>query len=74
MEVGFMGTGRIESGVIIVRLSDEQLVSSAITTAGAGFSSQIGEELTDFVFILNSTPAVRTFVQMGESHTRAKRQ
>lgn len=38
---------------------------SAIITAGGGFGGQIGFELTDFVFILNDSHAVKTFSQQG---------
>lgn len=38
---------------------------SAIGTVGGGFGGQIGFELTDFVFILNDTNAVKTFAQAG---------
>lgn len=34
-------------------------------TAGGGFGGQIGFELTDFVFILNDSHAVKTFSQQG---------
>ena len=36
-----------------------------MVTGGAGFGGQIGFELTDFVFILNDSSAVRTFSQQG---------
>lgn len=38
---------------------------SAIGTVGGGFGGQIGFELTDFVFILNDSAAVKTFAQVG---------
>ena len=38
---------------------------SAIGTVGGGFGGQIGFELTDFVFILNDSMAVKTFAQVG---------
>lgn len=38
---------------------------SAIGTVGGGFGGQIGFELTDFVFILNDSSAVKTFAQAG---------
>lgn len=38
---------------------------SAIGTVGGGFGGQIGFELTDFVFILNDSAAVKTFAQLG---------
>lgn len=36
-----------------------------MATGGIGFGTQIGIELTDFVFVLNSDAAVRTFTQSG---------
>ena len=52
------------SGIIVARLSDGSWSApSAIATAGGGFGGQIGFELTDFVFILNDSSAVRSFSQ-----------
>lgn len=50
----------------MVRLSDGSWSPpSAIAMAGFGGGGQFGAELTDFVFILNTASAVRTFVQTG---------
>ena len=38
---------------------------SAIGTVGDGSQSQMGFELTDFVFVLNDSMAVKTFAQFG---------
>jgi lipid-binding SYLF domain-containing protein len=66
VKVGFLGSVRFGSGLVIARLPDGQWSApSAIATAGAGFGGQIGAELTDFVFILNDAAAVRTFSQVG---------
>lgn len=52
--------------MVVARLSDGSWSApSAIGTGGAGFGGQIGFELTDFVFILNDSAAVRTFSQAG---------
>lgn len=49
---------------MVARLSDGSWSApSAIGTVGGGFGGQIGFELTDFVFILNDSAAVRTFAQ-----------
>lgn len=51
---------------MIARLDNGSWSSpSAIATAGVGFGGLFGIELTDLVFILNDTRAVRTFSQMG---------
>ncbi|KZF20987.1 DUF500-domain-containing protein [Xylona heveae TC161] len=66
LKAGFLGSGRFGSGVVVARLPDGGWSApSAIATAGAGFGGQIGFELTDFVFILNDSAAVRTFSQVG---------
>lgn len=50
--------------MVVARLSDGSWSApSAIATAGGGFGGQIGFELTDFVFILNDSNAVRSFSQ-----------
>lgn len=66
MKAGFIFSGRAGSGIIVARLPDGSWSPpSAIVTAGAGVGGQIGAELTDFVFILNSKAAVDSFAQMG---------
>lgn len=66
LKAGFLFSGRAGSGVIIARLPDGSWSPpSAIVTAGAGVGGQIGAEITDFVFILNSKAAVDSFAQMG---------
>ncbi|OAA70320.1 DUF500 and domain-containing protein [Cordyceps fumosorosea ARSEF 2679] len=66
LKAGFLGSGRFGSGLVVARLPDGSWSApSAIATAGAGFGGQIGFELTDFVFILNDSSAVKTFAQAG---------
>lgn len=66
LKAGFLFSGRAGSGVIVARLPDGSWSApSAIVTAGAGVGGQIGAELTDFVFILNSKAAVDSFAQFG---------
>lgn len=66
LKAGFLFSGRAGSGVIVARLPDGTWSPpSAIVTTGAGVGGQIGAELTDFVFILNSKSAVDSFAQMG---------
>ncbi|GMM33772.1 Lsb3 protein [Saccharomycopsis crataegensis] len=66
LKAGFLFSGRAGSGIIVSRLPDGSWSApSAIMTAGAGVGGQIGAELTDFVFILNTKAAVESFAQMG---------
>lgn len=66
LKAGFLFSGRAGSGVIVARLPDGSWSPpSAIITTGAGVGGQIGAELTDFVFILNSKSAVDSFAQLG---------
>lgn len=66
LKAGFLFSGRAGSGVIVARLPDGSWSApSAIVTAGAGVGGQVGAELTDFVFILNTQAAVDSFAQFG---------
>lgn len=66
LKAGFLFSGRAGSGVVVARLPDGSWSApSAIVTAGAGVGGQIGAELTDFVFILNTDEAVKSFAQYG---------
>ncbi|KAG6005094.1 hypothetical protein E4U21_000421 [Claviceps maximensis] len=66
LKAGFLGSGRVGSGLVVARLPDGSWSApSAIAAAGGGFGGQIGFELTDFVFVLNDFNAVKTFAQMG---------
>lgn len=66
LKAGFLFSGRAGSGVVVARLPDGSWSApSAIVTAGAGVGGQIGAEVTDFVFILNTDSAVKSFAQFG---------
>lgn len=66
LKAGFLFSGRAGSGVVVARLPDGTWSApSAIVTAGAGVGGQVGAELTDFVFILNTDAAVESFAQYG---------
>ena len=66
LKAGFVGSGRLGSGLIVARLGDGTWSApSAINAGGAGFGGQLGFELTDFVFILNDYMSVKTFAQAG---------
>ncbi|CAI7576514.1 unnamed protein product [Penicillium bialowiezense] len=64
--VGFLGSIRFGSGLIIARLPDGTWTApSAIAMGGVGAGGQFGAELTDFVFVLTTDAAVKTFMQSG---------
>ncbi|KAJ1554253.1 hypothetical protein HK096_004396, partial [Nowakowskiella sp. JEL0078] len=66
VKVGFVWTGKIGSGLVIARLQDGRWSApSSIAMTGVGFGAQIGAQLTDFVFILNTSEAVRAFSHGG---------
>lgn len=66
LKAGFLFSGRAGSGVIVARLPDGSWSApSAIAMAGAGAGGMVGFELTDFVFILNTSEAVKSFSQFG---------
>lgn len=66
LKAGFLFSGRAGSGVIVARLPDgDWSAPSAIAMAGAGAGGMVGLELTDFVFILNTADAVKSFSQFG---------
>lgn len=66
LKAGFLFSGRAGSGVVVARLPDGTWSApSAVVTAGAGVGGQVGAELTDFVFILNTEAAVESFAQFG---------
>lgn len=65
-KAGLFGSGRFGSGVVVARLPNGSWSApSAVALAGTGIGSQIGLELVDFVFVLNSSDAVKTFTQEG---------
>ncbi|KAJ5111237.1 hypothetical protein N7532_001772 [Penicillium argentinense] len=66
MKAGVVGSIRFGSGLIVARLPDGSWSApSAMATGGIGLGTQLGFELTDFVFVLNSDRAVNTFTQSG---------
>ncbi|KAG0067538.1 hypothetical protein BGZ89_005950, partial [Linnemannia elongata] len=66
IKAGFLFSGRAGSGVVVARLEDGTWSApSAIGTGGMGFGGQIGAEITDFVIILNTRSAVRSFMKEG---------
>ncbi|CEI97129.1 Putative YALI0E05621p [Rhizopus microsporus] len=66
LKAGFLFSGRAGSGLVVARLPDGGWSApSAIGTGGIGAGGQIGAELTDFVLVLNTKEAVKTFSQVG---------
>ncbi|KAI8070610.1 uncharacterized protein B0P05DRAFT_474248 [Gilbertella persicaria] len=66
LKAGFLFSGRAGSGLVVARLSDGSWSApSAILTGGMGFGGQVGAELTDFIMVLNTTAAVKTFMHHG---------
>ncbi|CAG8895709.1 unnamed protein product [Penicillium egyptiacum] len=64
--VGFLGSIRFGSGLIVARLPDGSWSApSAMAMGGLGAGGQFGAELTDFVFVLTTDAAVKTFMQSG---------
>jgi SH3 domain-containing YSC84-like protein 1 len=66
VKAAIIGSARFGSGIVVARLPDGTWSApSAVALAGSGIGQQIGFQLTDFVFILNDSAAVRTFSQAG---------
>lgn len=59
---GFVVSGRAGYGLVIAKTNSEWSAPSAIGVLGAGFGFQIGGEITDFIFVLNTKEAVDAFV------------
>ncbi|KAA1472993.1 DUF500-domain-containing protein [Dentipellis sp. KUC8613] len=65
-KAGFLFSARAGSGVVIARTGDGSWSApSAIGIAGVGFGGQAGAEMTDFLVVLNSHAAVRSFMAAG---------
>jgi lipid-binding SYLF domain-containing protein len=65
-KAGFLASLRIGTGLVIARLPNGQWSApSAIYTVGGGFGAQIGGGITDFVTVLTTRDAVRSFMGDG---------
>jgi len=65
-KAGFVLSARAGSGIVIARSDDGSWSApSAIGTAGMGFGGQLGAEVTDFLVVLNSSAAVKSFMSAG---------
>ncbi|KAI9511628.1 DUF500-domain-containing protein [Russula earlei] len=66
IKAGFLFSARAGSGIVIARLDDGSWSApSAIGLAGVGVGGQAGAEMTDFLIVLNSRSAVRSFMAAG---------
>ncbi len=61
VKVGFGISGKGGQGVVVARTGRGWSGPSFVGTGGAGWGAQIGAEITDFVFVLNTNAAVRAF-------------
>ncbi|CAK9151730.1 unnamed protein product [Ilex paraguariensis] len=65
-KVGVMMTYHIGTGLVVARRKDGSWSSpSAISSFGIGWGAQVGGELTDFIIVLRTTDAVKTFCGYG---------
>jgi lipid-binding SYLF domain-containing protein len=65
LKVGFGISGKGGQGVVVARTGNGWSGPSFVGTGGAGFGFQIGAQVTDFVFVLNTRDAVRAFSRDG---------
>jgi lipid-binding SYLF domain-containing protein len=65
VKVGFGVSGKGGQGVVVARTGRGWSGPSFVGTGGAGWGAQIGAEITDFVFVLNTNAAVRAFSRDG---------
>ncbi|MBA3960919.1 MAG: lipid-binding SYLF domain-containing protein [Chthoniobacterales bacterium] len=61
LKVGFVFSGKGGQGVVVARRGGGWSGPSFIGLGGAGWGAQIGAEVTDFIFVLNTEAAVRAF-------------
>jgi lipid-binding SYLF domain-containing protein len=65
VKVGLGLSGKGGQGVVVARTGHGWSGPSFVGTGGAGWGPQIGAEITEFVFILNTNAAVRAFSKDG---------
>lgn len=65
VKVGFGISGKGGQGVVVARTGNGWSGPSFIGTGGAGWGPQIGAQITEFVFVLNTNRAVRAFSHDG---------
>jgi len=65
-KAGFLFSARAGSGIVVAKLPDGSWSApSAIGTAGLGVGTQAGAEMTDFLIVLNSQSAIKSFMAAG---------
>jgi lipid-binding SYLF domain-containing protein len=65
VKIGFGISGKGGQGVVVARTGHGFSGPSFIGTGGAGWGPQIGAQITEFVFVLNTNRAVRAFSHDG---------
>lgn len=65
LKVGLGVSGKGGQGVVVARTGRGWSGPSFVGTGGAGWGPQIGAQITDFVFVLNTNRAVRAFSRDG---------
>ncbi|PKI84407.1 hypothetical protein MVES1_001776 [Malassezia vespertilionis] len=63
---GFVWSGKVGSGVVIARLPDGSWSTpTCIATGGIGIGWQVGADVTEFVVVMNTEEAVKSFGLSG---------
>lgn len=65
LKAGFVFSGKGGQGVVVAKTRNGWSGPSFMGTGGAGWGFQIGAQVTDFVFVLNTREAVRAFSRGG---------
>jgi len=65
VKIGFGLSGKGGQGVVVARTGNGWSGPSFLGTGGAGWGPQIGAQITEFVFVLNTNRAVRAFSRDG---------
>jgi len=70
VKAGFVISGRVGTGLVIARRPDGSWSPpTAIGTVGVGWGALIGGDITDYLLVLNTDGAVRSFGGTGTSGT-----
>ena len=65
LKAGFVFSGKGGQGVVVARTQRGWSGPSFIGLGGAGWGLQVGAQVSDFIFVLNSDAAVRAFSRGG---------
>src|SRR5256714_7822970 len=66
VKIGFGLSGKGGQGVVVARTGNGWSGPSFLGTGGAGWGPQIGAQITEYVFVLNTNRAVRAFSRDGD--------